>query len=139
VEHPTYKSIFGERVFDVAPADMPGMEYMTWSTMFGYQILFSWNEGGLIVRARKPENSQILQLIPRINLIDDFPQHFVYEYIHWLDLKTGELEFRPTAFPWTPRPSNWRLRVYFAKYRLQKKKMSLGIFCAMPQNPCQDI
>ena len=55
VEHSTYKSIFGDvsvqisslfrpflkcfqRVFDVAPADMPGMEYMTWSTMFGYQV-----------------------------------------------------------------------------------------------------
>jgi hypothetical protein len=55
VEHSTYKSIFGkvsvqissffgpflkcfQRVFDVAPADMPGMEYMTWSTMFGYQV-----------------------------------------------------------------------------------------------------
>jgi hypothetical protein len=55
VEHYTYKSIFGDvsvhisslfgpflkcfqRNFEVAPADMPGMEYMTWSTMFGYQV-----------------------------------------------------------------------------------------------------
>ncbi len=90
------------------------------------------------MRARKPENSEILQLIPRIKLVDDFPRHFVHEYIHWLDLKTGELEFRPTGFPWTPRPSNWRL--YLQNPSDQKKKKGLGTErCVLLQKPCQDI
>ena len=33
------------------------------------------------------------------------------DYIHWLDLGTGELEFRPIESPWTSDPSNWRLTV----------------------------
>ncbi len=31
--------------------------------------------------------------------------------VHWLDLRTGEVEFRPVESPWAPDPSNWRLTV----------------------------
>ena len=63
----------------------------------------------MIVQARKSDNSQLLQLIPRSRLVGDFPRHFVDEYIHWLDLSTGELEFRPISSPWMPKRSNWCL------------------------------
>ena len=33
------------------------------------------------------------------------------DYVHWLDLDTGEVEFRPKESPWTSDPSNWRLAV----------------------------
>ncbi|KAH9988207.1 hypothetical protein BJV77DRAFT_964507 [Russula vinacea] len=112
VEHPTYASILGTRILDVAPADIPGMDFMTRSTVSGYQILFSWNNGDLILRTRKPGESQILQLIPRSTLSGDFPRHFVDEYTHWLDLNTRKLEFRPTGSPWTPAPSNWQLYIH---------------------------
>ncbi|KAH9980607.1 hypothetical protein BJV74DRAFT_898252 [Russula compacta] len=99
VEHPTYASILGTRILDVAPADIPGMDFMTRST-----ILFSWNNGDLILRARKPGDSQILQLIPRST-------YFVDQHTHWLDLAARELEFRPAESPWTSRASNWRLYI----------------------------
>ena len=51
----------------------------------------------------------MLQLIPRSKLSGDFPVHFVDQYVHWLDLGTRELEFRPAVSPWTQGPSNWRL------------------------------
>jgi hypothetical protein len=57
VEHPTYASILGtvsdqsrvspalpvfltlvQKIFDVAPADIPGIDYMTRSTVSGYQV-----------------------------------------------------------------------------------------------------
>ena len=57
VEHPTYASMFGavsdqghfsrhfrsllrpfKKIFDVAPADIPGMDYMTRSAVSGYQV-----------------------------------------------------------------------------------------------------
>ena len=41
----------------------------------------------------------------------DFPKAFVDDYVHWLDLDTGEVEFRPKESPWTSDPSNWRLAV----------------------------
>jgi hypothetical protein len=75
------------------------------------QILFSWNDGDLILRAWNPESSQILQLIPQSVFLGDLPKHFVDEYIHWLDLGTDELEFRPAGSPWISGPSNWRLYI----------------------------
>jgi hypothetical protein len=73
------------------------------------QILFLWNDGDLILKARKLGDSQVLQFIPRSKLAGDFSRCIVDEYTHWLDLSTGELEFRPAGSPWTHGPSNWRL------------------------------
>lgn len=66
----------------------------------------------MILRTRRAGDSQILQLIPPSKLSGDFPQHFINEYTHWLDLNSRELEFRPAEFPWTPGPSNWRLYIH---------------------------
>ena len=66
----------------------------------------------MILRARStqsPGKSRILQLIPRPTLLGDFPRHFVDDYVHWLDLETRELEFRPAGSPWSQEPHNWRL------------------------------
>ena len=90
------------------------------------------------MQARKPDNSQLLQLIPRSALVGDFSRHFVDEYIHWLDLSTGKLEFRPIGSPWTPRPSNWYL--YLQKLSVPKKPKCLTLSRhATLQKDCQDI
>jgi len=75
------------------------------------KILFSLNESDLILQAKKPGDSHISLLIPRSELIDDFPTCLIDEYFHWLDRSTRELEFRPAASPWTPDASNWRLHI----------------------------
>ena len=104
------------------------MDYITQSTVYGYKvlycsswplftsidqvqpkILFSLNNGDLILQAKKPGDSQILQFIPPSKLIDDFPACLIDKYIHWLDPSTREIEFRPAGSPWTTEPSNWRL------------------------------
>ncbi|KAF8260955.1 hypothetical protein EI94DRAFT_1609035 [Lactarius quietus] len=111
MDHPTYADILGARVLDVVPADVVGMEFMTRSTVSGYQasmIPFSVNED-ITLQARQPGCSQLLQLVPRSTLSSDLPRHFIDEYFHWLDRSTGEVEFRPTGSPWTSSPSNWRL------------------------------
>jgi hypothetical protein len=63
------------------------------------------------VQARRPGDSQLLQFIPRAVFDGDFPKSFVCDCVHWLDLGTGEVEFRPAEAPWTPEPFNWRLYV----------------------------
>ena len=75
------------------------------------KIFFSQSDGNVTLRAQRPGDSQILQLVPRAVLDRDFPKSFVSDYVHWLDLRTGEVEFRPAQSPWTPEPSNWRLQV----------------------------
>jgi hypothetical protein len=86
------------------------------------QILFSWNKGDLILQARNLGDSQVLQLIPQSVLLGDFPRHLVDEYIHWLDLSTGQLEFRPAKSPWMTEPSNWRLYIQREGCRGDSKK-----------------
>ncbi|KAH9061808.1 hypothetical protein EDB83DRAFT_2506594 [Lactarius deliciosus] len=111
IQHSTYASVLGTRVLDVVPADIPEMEFMTRSNVYGYQIFFARRDGNLILQARRPEDPRLLQFVPRSVFVDDFPKAFVDDCVHWLDLDTGEVEFRPVESPWTPDPSNWRLTV----------------------------
>jgi hypothetical protein len=75
------------------------------------KILFSRRDGDVTLQARQPGASQLLQLVPRAVLDGDFPKSFIGDYVHWLDLGTGEVEFRLAGTPWTSEPSNWRLHV----------------------------
>ena len=89
------------------------------------------------MQARNPRDSQTLQLIPRPVLSGDFPRHFVDEYIHWLDLSTGELEFRPATSPWISGSSNWRL--YIKRPGVLEKIKKPGILPrVLLQKPSQD-
>ncbi|KAH9056899.1 hypothetical protein EDB87DRAFT_1833454 [Lactarius vividus] len=112
IRHSTYASVLGARILDVVPADIPWMEFMTRSNVSGYQIYFSLRDGDLILQARRQEDPRLLQFVPRAVFVDDFPMAFVDDYVHWLDLRTGEVEFRPVGSPWTSDPSNWRLAVH---------------------------
>ena len=90
------------------------------------------------MQARKPDNSRLFQLIPRFRLVDDIPRHFVDEYIHWLDLRTGELEFRPVGSPWTPSPSNWCLYLQKLSIPEQPKCFTLSRYATL-KKARQDI
>ncbi|KAF8260954.1 hypothetical protein EI94DRAFT_1811014 [Lactarius quietus] len=109
IRHSTYASLLGTRVLDVVPADIPDMEFMTRSNVSGYQIFFSLRDKNLTLRARRREDLRLLQFVPRAVFVGDFPKIFVDDYVHWLDLDTGEVEFRPVEVPWTSDSSNWRL------------------------------
>ena len=75
------------------------------------KIFFSLREEDLTLRARRPEDPRLLQFVPHNVFVGDFPKNFVDNYVHWLDLDTGEVEFRPVESPWAPDPSNWRLNI----------------------------
>ena len=40
----------------------------------------------------------------------DFPEAFVQDYAHWLDINTGFVEWRPLTDPWTSSSNNWQIR-----------------------------
>ena len=73
------------------------------------KIYFSMRDGDFTLQVRRPEDPQLLQFVPSAVFVGDFPKAFVDDYVHWLDLGTGEVEFRPVESLWTPDPSNWRL------------------------------
>jgi len=43
-------------------------------------------------------------------MLNDFPMAFVQDYAHWLDIGTGQIEWRPLTHPWTPSLKNWQMR-----------------------------
>ncbi|KAH9051484.1 hypothetical protein EDB87DRAFT_1582498 [Lactarius vividus] len=121
--HSTYVGVLGTRILDVIPANIPGMEFMTRSNVSGYRIYFSLRDGDLTLQARRPGDPRLLQLVPRAVLVGDFPKAFVDDYVHWLDLRTGEVEFRPVKYPWTSHPSNWRLHIHTDDTRSMSRKI----------------
>ncbi|KIM42919.1 hypothetical protein M413DRAFT_409020 [Hebeloma cylindrosporum] len=112
VRHSTYSRIFGQKILDVIPADMSGMDYATRSLVYGYQVFFALrgSSQNLIIRASCPDKT--LELIPHHILLGDFPTFFIEEHAHWMDVQSGEVEFRPLDRLWDSSPQNWRLQFF---------------------------
>ncbi|KAI5800152.1 hypothetical protein DFH27DRAFT_653152 [Peziza echinospora] len=100
--HPNYVDLFGERLLDVYPSSMDGMVFQAKMLFAGrFEVSFALVESDLIIRARNIKNDGIQQLIPRLKLQDDFPAHITKDSIAWLDMYTGNFEFRAKKSPWS--------------------------------------
>lgn len=66
------------------------------------------HDSELIIRARK--QGLVYELLPVHALDGDFPQAFVQDYAHWLDIKTDFVEWRPFLNAWTPTSQTWQMR-----------------------------
>lgn len=62
----------------------------------------------LVIRTQVSGGSEVWELVPYTKLLGDLPIHFVEGYMHWLNVRTGIVEFRPLSDPWTISPGkNW--------------------------------
>ncbi|KAF8251192.1 hypothetical protein K440DRAFT_596393 [Wilcoxina mikolae CBS 423.85] len=95
--HATYLRTFGDKVFDVCPGD-GGMCYQSKKEYNGFQLSFSLESTELLIRAKK--YGRTLELIPHSRLHGDFPKHLVENYAHWMDVRSGRIEFRPLESQW---------------------------------------
>lgn len=66
-------------------------------------------DGELVVRTRMSGAAPIYELVPYEKMTGDFPTHFVEHYVHWLNVETGDIEFRPISHPWTITSHNWNV------------------------------
>ncbi|QRW06895.1 kinase-like protein [Ceratobasidium sp. AG-Ba] len=109
VSHSTYVRLFGRKVLDVVPASSRGMVFASRTHMDGNEIslCLEATSGELVVQALRDGNTY--ELIPYSRFKEDFPAFFSSEYHHWINLDTGEVEFRPLDNPWHTSPDNWRL------------------------------
>ena len=103
-----YKRLFGAQILKVFPADIPGMTYVSAQKIQNHTVYFTKREEKVVIRAR--QGSQTLELIPPDIFIDDLPISFTLSYVHWLDIDTGDIEFRPTDQPWASSLENWQLQ-----------------------------
>ena len=103
----TYRRVFGPQLLNVFAADMRGMLYMTAQEIHGYLAYFTVREGKVVIKLR--QGSQILEYVPHDVFVGDMPSKFINDYVHWLDLSSHEIEFRPLEQRWTSVEKNWRL------------------------------
>ncbi|KAL8827109.1 MAG: hypothetical protein Q9170_007144 [Blastenia crenularia] len=106
--HNTFIRCFDAQILRVSSSDMAGMAYMTANEEHGYRFYFDLRADDLIVRAKG--NSRVLELIPHDRLSGDFPTFLIDDHIHWLDLHTHCVEFRPLSHRWTVRAKDWQLQ-----------------------------
>ncbi|KAG8924460.1 hypothetical protein FRC02_010410 [Tulasnella sp. 418] len=123
--HPMYIRIFGQRIMEVVPSDLPGMEYKTSSPIgsdlanddSGYHVFFTYQEpmwyddqAQLVIRTKRDE--EVLELIPHDTFKNDLPVVLINDHTHWLNIsdKEGEIEIRSIQLCWKSSPHNWRIQ-----------------------------
>ncbi|KAK7542178.1 uncharacterized protein J3D65DRAFT_583432 [Phyllosticta citribraziliensis] len=72
-----------------------------------YQRVFSsihlgLHDGELLIKAKI--GTQILRIIPHEHFDGDLPRHFQHDFVHWMDMESHIIEFRPVQRPWA-KPS----------------------------------
>ncbi|KAK7442560.1 hypothetical protein VKT23_016158 [Stygiomarasmius scandens] len=107
--HTIFKRVFGSRALDVVPSKLKGFDFATRSRIYGYGVHFTIrNRNELVIQAHN--DTHRLQLLSHQELVGDFPELMIQECVHWLDLETCEVEFRPLQSLWMFEPEkNWKL------------------------------
>ncbi|KAK0127299.1 hypothetical protein ONS96_006849 [Cadophora gregata f. sp. sojae] len=106
--HETYRRIFGGRVLEVVPSQIPGMFFESRREIQGYSIHFKLHNDDLVIRARACKDGCEYELLPLRAVMGDFPQSLVTDYVHWLDFRYGSIELRPISNLWEASPNHWR-------------------------------
>ncbi|KAK4543620.1 hypothetical protein LTR36_005265 [Oleoguttula mirabilis] len=130
-DHASYRTLFGHAAIEVMPTAMPGMDFAAKRELSGYSIHFGMSArrntatNDLLLHASK--HGERYELIPADLFRDIFPAAFTEEYIHWYNLNSGVVEFRPTSEAWNGSCSRaWILAVdqRTARWRLSRDAAS---------------
>ncbi|KAG6377792.1 hypothetical protein JVT61DRAFT_14565 [Boletus reticuloceps] len=98
------------------------MDYSTRGMISGHRVYFSLRDKVLVIRAKRTAagRSEIIQLIPREKLENDFPAILLQGHIHWLNLSTSVMDFRPIDKIWESSSENWSVDCTPGQYRMHK-------------------
>ncbi|TFK56544.1 hypothetical protein OE88DRAFT_1689641 [Heliocybe sulcata] len=107
MEHPTYRRIFGQKILDVVPSKVPGLEFMTRDEVSGYQVSFALHRSDNILVVQASREEEDFQLIPHTRFEGDLPYFIVHDYAHWLSKRSKQIELRPLETLWTSSATNW--------------------------------
>ena len=95
--------------------------------MLHSQVYFSLRDDDLVIRAKPTAagGSDIIQLIPREKLENDFPTVLLKGHVHWLNLSTSVMDIRPADRLWESSLENWSVDCTPGQYRMRKGHESL--------------
>ena len=90
-------------------------------------MYFSLRDKDLTIRAKRTATggSDIIQLIPREKLENDFPAVLLKGHVHWLNLSTSIMDIRPVDKLWETSPENWNVDCTPGQYHMRKGRESL--------------
>ncbi|KAL4077918.1 hypothetical protein J3A83DRAFT_4369323 [Scleroderma citrinum] len=119
-ENRLFMMIIPNRVLDVMPSDIDGMEYATRGLISGYRVYFRMVEDELMIRAKEQHCDDILQLVPPDKLESDLPAVLVENHAHWLSLTTKSIEVRPLTEVWQSSSNNWHIQFASGSHSMKK-------------------
>ncbi|KAK5686853.1 hypothetical protein LTR17_026786 [Elasticomyces elasticus] len=113
-DHGIYRTLFGNSTIEVMPTATPGMDFAAKRMHSGHELDFGWSAradtatNDLLVRAYK--SGKRYELIPGRLFSGIFPAAFIQDHVHWYNLDTDVVEFRPVDQPWESLcPRTWML------------------------------
>ncbi|KAI9055047.1 hypothetical protein LZ554_000013 [Drepanopeziza brunnea f. sp. 'monogermtubi'] len=104
--HITYRRIFGNKILEVIPSSR-GLSFETRNAVHGFSVHFALQDGELVVRAVR--GIEIYEVLPLTAVEGDFPRTLVNNYVHWVHIRSMEIEFRGLDSKWIPSSENWRI------------------------------
>ncbi|KAF9235916.1 hypothetical protein BU15DRAFT_64461 [Melanogaster broomeanus] len=122
--HYVYKLIFENRILDVIPGNIPGMEYTTRGQISGWQVHFALKDDELQIMAEK--GGRLFELIPQRKLEGDLPTPLVDGHAHWLNISDWTIEVRPLGKRWEHRQENWQIYLAPGSYSMRRGSAMLA-------------
>ncbi|KAI9692976.1 MAG: hypothetical protein M1822_004971 [Bathelium mastoideum] len=93
--HPLFCHVFGRGMMHSAASTLPGMQHQLLKTIDGNQFHIASRDDVLIIKVKTSQhNFEILD--PKL-FKGDLPDRLVENHVHWLDIDTRTVEFRPLA------------------------------------------
>lgn len=118
--HSTFKALFGNSSVEVMPSKVTAASFSTKGTYGGYDVHIGITKKEsrtprdlLVIAMEEGEsmgNIRSWEIVPNRLLREHLPDRFVDGHVHWYDVQTGSLQFRPIEAPWVrDSASNWSL------------------------------
>jgi hypothetical protein len=115
-----YRPLFCETVLEVMKSNVPGMSFSAVKEIYGYTIhlgIHTEYQDELLLLACR--SAQKIELVPARLFENIMPRHFSHDFFHWYDHHSGTIEFRPTNRAWQSLSSNWTLKPYQNRWKLE--------------------
>ncbi|GKU06108.1 unnamed protein product [Fusarium langsethiae] len=139
-QDPAVQELFGAQHLLTRPSGL--LEYQLVNDVSGHQVHLGFRDGRVVIQAFY--RNSLLEYVPRAIFMGsggcDLPTDLVDSCVHWLNLRTGELEMRRKPWIWKTKPSTWILdtRNRVAIHKQGKggmhKKPSLGTKLVEPKS-----
>jgi hypothetical protein len=125
MRHKMYEPLFCKSALEVVPTNEVGLRFSARSLYHGYNLHFGMKGNDILLSAIG--HGTRFELVPSHLFQNLLPQSLVTNVVHWYDVRSEEVLFRPLHSPWSTEDDDarWRLVRHGASWQLvsNEKKM----------------